>query len=44
LYKRKAAAISIDLFGVISDIIRRPHRGISDGNADGNSVPKMWYF
>ena len=28
------------MFALISNIIRRPHRGISDGNADGNSVQK----
>ena len=39
-----AAAISIDLFGVISNIIRKPHRRISDENAEENSVQKMWHF
>ena len=28
------------MFALISNIIRRPHRGISDGNADGNSFEK----
>ena len=29
---------------LISNIIRRSYRGISDGNAGGNSVQKMWHF
>ena len=42
--KMIAAIISIELFLGISNIIRRSHRGISDENAAGNSVQKMWHF
>jgi hypothetical protein len=38
------AAISISYFGLISNMIRRLHSGISDENAEENSVQKMWYF
>ena len=38
------AAISISYLGLISNMIRRLHSGISDENAEENSVQKMWYF
>jgi len=38
--KKRTAAISIPCFALISNIIRRSLREISDGNADGNSLEK----
>ena len=40
LSRKGTAAISISCFALISNIIRRSHRGISDENAEGNSLEK----